>query len=147
MCIRDSRLARRRRGPDVLVVEEDAVLFAHDEVEVEVAVQVAERGRAAATRPSSQRGHAELAGAEYVPAKQAVDAEAPVLSTKLPASASLQSLEPSSSAYLATSQSTHAPAPAPLYVPTGHASHSLAPSAALEYPLEHSVHVSLPSTL
>ena len=70
-----------------------------------------------------------------------------MLPTKLPAAASLQSLEPSSSAYLATSQSTHAPAPAPLYVPTRHATHSLAPSAALEYPLEHNVQDELPAAL
>ena len=70
-----------------------------------------------------------------------------MLLTKLPASASLQSLEPLSSAYLAAAHSRHSPAPAPLYLPTGHASHSLAPSASLEYPLGHSVHVSLPSVL
>ena len=63
--------------------------------------------------------------------------------TKRPASASLHSLEPSWSAYLARAQSTHSPGPAPLDVPGGHGAHSLAPVAALDRPASHDVHEEL----
>jgi hypothetical protein len=82
--------------------------------------------------PTSHAVHSSEAVAEYVPAGHAVDDDAPVLPTKLPAAASLQVLEPSSSEYSFAGQSTHDPDPAPLYFPTGQASQALAPSAALE---------------
>jgi hypothetical protein len=71
--------------------------------------------------------HAELAVAEYVPAKQAVDAEAPVLPTKLPASASLQLDWPVASWYVPVAQSSHSLAPEPEKLPAGHAVCSEAP--------------------
>ena len=59
--------------------------------------------------------HSELAVAAYDPAEQGIDAEAPVLSTKLPASASLQLDWPVASWYVPAAQSSHSPAPEPLY--------------------------------
>ena len=49
-------VARRRRGPDVLVIVDEVVVFAQDEVEVAVAVDVAERGHAGPTDVDAVEG-------------------------------------------------------------------------------------------
>ena len=63
---------------------------------------------------------------------------------KLPAGASVHKLEPSSGAYVDLAQSMHSPEPAPLYLPTEHFEHALAPVELLEVPAPQGVHVSLP---
>jgi len=77
--------------------------------------------------PTSHVAHSELAVAAYDPAKHGVDAEAPVLATKLPASASLQLDWPVASWYVPASQSRHSLAPEPEKLPAGHAVCSEAP--------------------
>ena len=85
--------------------------------------------------------------AEEVPAAHGVVAFEPLTATNLPASASLHSLEPSSSAYSPKPHGLQAPAPAPLEVPGGHLEHVLAPMTALDSPASHGVHVDSPGKL
>ena len=95
----------------------------------------------------AQSSHSVAPDPLYRPAGHGVCAEAPVSSTKDPASTSAQLDCPVSSANVPTAQALHSPDPAPLYFPATHAVHSLAPVELLDVPAAQDVHDELPVVL